>query len=277
MQLGIFAKTFPGDIEANMAAVAASGISVVQYNLSIAGLQTVPDAVPENIIARIARAATEHHVALSAISGTFNIAHPDPAIRATGIERFPVLARTAVALGIPLVTLSSGTRHPDDMWKVHPDNDTPEAWRDSFHSLSQLSQIAESYGLTIAFEPEHTNIVATADLGRAMLDAVGSASLKVVFDAANLIDTRDLERSSMRRIIRDAIDKLSGDIALAHAKELVPDRSPTAPGNGVLPWKDIVEGLLQANYDGAIIVHGLPVDNVPKAVETLTPLLQEDE
>ena len=45
MQLGIFAKTFPGDVDHNLAAVADAGIAAVQYNLSIAGLDTVPAEV----------------------------------------------------------------------------------------------------------------------------------------------------------------------------------------------------------------------------------------
>lgn len=277
MRLGIFAKTFGGDIEANLAAVSAAGFSSVQYNLSIAGLPTLPDEVPAAVIDRIRAAADHHEVELAAISGTFNIAHPDPSVRAVGLDRFPVLARAATELGTDVITLSTGTRNPDDMWQAHPDNTTDSAWQDSLDSLRQLTRVAEEAGVTIAFEPEHTNIVATADQGRTMLDAIGSDALKVVLDVANLIDTEDLTGASMARTIRHAIDALSGDIVLAHAKELVADRSAVPPGHGVLPWSEIVDGLRQAGYDGALVVHGLSAAEASTAATTLSPLLHGED
>ncbi|MGO1972344.1 MAG: sugar phosphate isomerase/epimerase family protein [Propionibacteriaceae bacterium] len=277
MRLGIFAKTFDGDIEANLAAVSAAGFDAVQYNLSIAGLSTLPEEVPPGVVDRIRRAADQHGVELAAISGTFNIAHPDRTVRTAGLARFPVLARTAVDLGIELITLSSGTRNPADLWQSHPDNTTDEAWRDSLESLLQLTRMAEDAGVTIAFEPEHTNIVGTADQGRRMLDAVGSDALKVVLDVANLIDTADVTAATMSRTIRHAIEALAGDIALAHAKELVVDRSAVPPGRGVLPWREIVHGLRQADYDGSLVVHGLAAADASTAAETLSPLLRGED
>ena len=193
MQLAIFAKTFPGDIETNLAAVAGAGIGAVQYNLSIAGLATVPsEPVSAATLRRIAEAAARHSVTLAAISGTFNAAHPDPGVRGAAVQSFSQLAAAAAELGIPVITLSSGSRDAEDMWRYHADNSTPEAWRDSRDTLLQLASVAEDAGVTIAIEPEHTNVVATADLARTMLQEVGSSRLKIVFDAANLLDISDL-------------------------------------------------------------------------------------
>ena len=45
MQLGIFAKTFTRPtVEQTLQAVADAGIGAVQFNLSVLGLPTVPDA-----------------------------------------------------------------------------------------------------------------------------------------------------------------------------------------------------------------------------------------
>ncbi|MGV9869271.1 sugar phosphate isomerase/epimerase family protein [Rhodococcus koreensis] len=273
MKLGIFAKTFPGGIDENMAAVAAAGIRAVQYNLSIAGIDTVPEHIPPGTLDTIAQASTRHGVELAAISGTFNTAHPDPQVRAAGIARFPVLAAAAAELGIPVVTLSSGSRNPDDMWQHHPDNSTPQAWQDSRSSLEQLAVIAENTGVTIAFEPEHTNVVSTAVLARTMLDEVGSDRLKIVFDAANLLDTADLSSGTMTAVIDQALDLLGPDLALAHAKELVVGRAQVAPGEGVLPWQHIIDRLAAVHYTGAVVTHGLPAAGVPIAVDTLAPLI----
>jgi sugar phosphate isomerase/epimerase len=273
MQLGIFAKTFPGGIDANMAAVADAGIPAVQYNLSIAGLDTVPADVDSVVLADIAGAAERYGVTLAAISGTFNTAHPDPGVRRDGLERFPTLAAAAAQLGIPIITLCSGSRDPQDMWRRHPDNDTAEAWQDSRASLERLAAIAERTGVTLAVEPEHTNVVSTAERARKMLAEVGSDRLKIVFDAANLIDTADLREPTIRSIISHALDILGPDIVLAHAKELVADRSAVAPGQGVLPWPWIIDELAAAGYAGTVVTHGLSAASVPTALATLAPLM----
>ena len=60
MQLGIFAKTFDRpDVAACLQAVADAGIPATQFNLSVAGLPTIPDEpVPADVIVQI-RAAAE--------------------------------------------------------------------------------------------------------------------------------------------------------------------------------------------------------------------------
>ncbi|NQD90471.1 sugar phosphate isomerase/epimerase, partial [Paenarthrobacter sp. CM16] len=259
MQVGIFAKTFEATgIEANMAAVAAAGITAVQYNLSIAGIPTVPEKVEPEIIERIKSAAAANNVQLAAISGTFNAAHPDPEVRNTGIARFAEVVRVSVELGIPVITLCSGSRDAEDMWRHHPDNSTPEAWADSRDSLTKLAALAEAAGVVVAVEPEHTNVVSTADLARKMLDEIGSPALKIVFDAANILDTADLSDATTLPVINAALETLGPDIALAHAKELVPGRRALAPGQGDLPWNAILAGLALTGYTGALVIHGLP-------------------
>ena len=57
--------------------------------------------------------------------------------------------------------------------------------------------------MTLAFEPEHNNVVADATAGRRLLDELRSARLRVVIDAANLSPAR--RRSGRRQ--RDDADR----------------------------------------------------------------------
>lgn len=271
MRLGIFAKTFERpDLDSCLQAVADAGFSAVQFNLSVAGLPTIPEAPVPNELVRQIRAAAEHAgVSLDAISGTFNAAHPDPAYRRTHLDRFPNLSAAARGLGITIITLSSGSRDPGDMWRWHPDNVTPEAWADSRATLQALAAIADEHGLTLAVEPEHSNVVATAEQAIAMLDQVGSPRLKIVYDAANLLDPNGFEHATAAAAIERDIATLESHIALAHAKELITGRAPAVPGTGLLPWRLIVQNLRRAGFDGTLVVHGLPVSGVPLAVTTL--------
>ncbi|WP_347040437.1 hypothetical protein AAHB37_17635 [Glutamicibacter halophytocola] len=77
MHLGIFAKTFQeSGIEANMQAVANAGITAVQYNLSITGLGTLPESVPQEVIEQINSSAQQHGVQLAADLGNIQYRPP---------------------------------------------------------------------------------------------------------------------------------------------------------------------------------------------------------
>jgi sugar phosphate isomerase/epimerase len=275
MQLGIFAKTFDRpDVASCLQAIADAGITVTQFNLSVAGLPTIPnEPVSDEIIQPIRAAADQAGVALAAISGTFNAAHPDPAQRQTYLARFPHLFAVARDLQIGIITLSSGSRDPDDMWRRHPDNTTPQAWADSRTTLHALAELAEDHGLTLAVEPEHSNVVATADQAITMLDQIGSPALKIIYDAANLLDPDSFDPAAAAAAITRDIATLGPHIALGHAKELIADRAPAAPGTGLLPWPLIVQTLHEAGFDGTLVIHGLPETSVPLAVDTLEAAL----
>lgn len=275
MQLGIFAKTFDRpDVASCLQAVAAAGIPATQFNLSVAGLPTIPDQpVPDDVVDAIRAAADQAGVALAAISGTFNAAHPDSAQRQTYLARFPHLCAVARDLQIGIITLSSGSRDPHDMWRWHPDNTTPQAWADSRATLQALAALAEDYGLTLAVEPEHSNVLATADQAITMIDQIGSPALKIIYDAANLLDPDGYDPAAAAAAIARDIAILGPHIALGHAKELIADRAPAAPGTGLLPWPLIVQTLHEAGFDGTLVIHGLPESGVPLAVTTLAAAL----
>ena len=275
MQLGIFAKTFDRpNVASCLQAVADAGIPATQFNLSVAGLPTIPDEpVPDDVVDAIRAGAGQAGVALAAISGTFNAAHPDPAHRRTHLARFPHLCAVARDLQIGIITLSSGSRDPQDMWRWHPDNTAPQAWADSRTTLQALAALAEEHGLTLAVEPEHSNVVATADQAITMLDQIGSSALKIIYDAANLLDPDGYDPTAAAAAITRDIAILGPHIALGHAKELIADRAPAAPGTGLLPWPLIVQTLHEAGFDGTLVMHGLPEASVPLAVTTLEAAL----
>jgi sugar phosphate isomerase/epimerase len=275
MRLGIFAKTFDRpDFTACLRAVAEAGIPATQFNLSVAGLPTIPhEPVPKEIVKGIRTAADQAAVTLAAISGTFNTAHPDRAQRENYLARFPHLCAVARDLQIGVITLSSGSRDLDDMWRWHPDNATPQAWSDSRTTLEALATLAENYGLTVAVEPEHSNVLATADQAITMLDQIGSPALKFVYDAANLLDPDGYDPDAAAAAITRDIATLGPHIALGHAKELTAKWAPVAPGEGLLPWHLIVQKLHEAGFDGTLIIHGLPETSVPLAVSTLEAAL----
>ncbi len=276
MRLAIFAKTFARPtVEQCLAAVRAAGLDAVQFNLSILGIETVPESVPAELVAQAREAFRESGVEAAALSGTFNAAHPDPGIRSGYIERFHNVCEAAVALGIPLITLSTGSRDADDMWRWHPENSTVDAWLDSLGTLKALAGIADRYDVQVAFEPERNNVVSTPELAVQMLAALGSDRVGTIFDGANLLTEQIVADGNVEATIADAAQRLKGTILLAHAKELRFPEQELPAGAGIVPWGVVTEQLLSVGYGGPLVIHGLQEGDVPKALTTLSSALRE--
>lgn len=217
MHLGIFAKTFPRPtFEETLDAIAARGITHVQFNLSCAGLPTLPERAAEDLCVWISRCFRERGLTMAAISGTFNLCDPDEARLAENLRRLGVLASACRWLDTRIITLCTGTRDSEDMWKWHPENVRRSSWETLVHSMREAVKLADRHEVTLAFEPERNNVVNSVARARMLLDEVGSPWLKVVIDPANLMGPDD--RPRLGEILDEALDWLGPDLVLAHAK-----------------------------------------------------------
>lgn len=268
MDVGIFAKTFARpSLEATFDAVAGDGLRSVQFTMECAGLDSMPDDIPSELVDRIRRAAGARGIAIAALSGTFNMAHPDPAARDQGVARMGVLAAACRPMGASVITLCTGTRDADNMWRRHPANDSPEVWRDMVATIEAALEVAEAHDVTLAFEPEPGNVVNSAARGLKLLQEVGSRHLRVVVDAANIIATDETRASET--VLEEAFDLLGDHLAVAHAKDVGADGRPCAAGKGIVPWERYVSLLREARFEGPLILHGLAEDEVAASVRCL--------
>jgi sugar phosphate isomerase/epimerase len=241
----------------------------VQFNMACAGLPPLPDRIDAGLCERARDELAARGITMAAVSGTFNMAHPDPRQRQDGLRRLRVLVEACPRLGTSVITLCTGSRDAADMWRRHPDNDTPQAWQDMLGCVRQAVRIAEAVGVTLAFEPEVSNVVDSAVKGRRLLDEIGSPRLKVVMDGANLFHVGELPR--MRAVLEEAFALLGRDVVLAHAKDLSRDGEAghEAPGQGLLDY-DCYLGLLRSTgYEGPLIMHGLDESQVASCVDFL--------
>jgi sugar phosphate isomerase/epimerase len=267
MKLGIFAKTFNRPtLEEVLDAIVAHGLTQVQFNLVCAGAPTLPDQIGLSLIDRVRTAFAERNLTMAALSGTFNMIHPDLAERNRAFTRFEVLASGGRAMGAELITLCTGTRHPTNMWAAHPDNHSAAAWKDLLISMERALAIAEEFGINLGVEPEVSNVIVSAAKARRLLDTFKSPRLKVVMDPANLFGKGELPR--MREILDETFDLLGPDIAIAHAKDLSADGDAghEAAGTGLLDYDYYMEHLQRIDFRGALILHSLSEEQVPDAV-----------
>ena len=278
MRLGIFARTFArSSPEGVFDALVGYGLGETQFNMSVAGLSPLPDEIAPALADRVRMAAAGHRVALVAVSGTFNMIHPNKEVRRDGLGRLGVLAGACDRLGTSTVTLCTGTRDPENMWRRHPDNARPEAWRDLLAAMQEALETAEEHDVTLAFEPEAANVVDSAEKGRRLLDEMRSPRLKVVMDAANLFDARDPARRLSRsaEILEGAFELLGGDLVLAHAKDVNGSGEVVAVGKGDLDYDLYLKHLNEAGYGGPLVMHGLAEEEVEGSLAFLRRKLAE--
>ncbi len=262
MQIGIFAKTFSvtGALLV-LQAVRQAGYEVAQFNMACLGMPTMPESIDPTIAEEIAKASSVSGVTIAAISGTYNMIHPDPSVRTSGLARLATIIRAAPTMGTQLVTLCTGTRDAKDQWKHHPENSSKEAWRDLLVEMGKAVLLAEENNVDLGIEPELANVVSSAQQARKLIDELKSPRLRIVLDPANLFEVA-LPRKS-QSIIADAVDLLGNRIAMAHAKDRRTNGEFTAAGSGVIDFPHFIQCLRSAGFDGPLVTHGLSEKEAP--------------
>lgn len=274
MQLGIFAKTFAGtDPVVVLGAAKTAGYEAVQFNLACVGLPSLPDHIDDEagVIERILTASRTTDVSLAALSATYNMAHPDPVKRRGGLKGLEKALRVAAGASIPLVTLCTGTRHPSDQWAYHPDNADSSAWADMTAEVTLALELAEALGVDLGIEPEQANIVQSTADARRLIEEIGSARLKIVFDPANLFERATPDDA--REIVARSIAPAAGSIAMVHAKDRAADGSFATAGQGVVDFVDLLARIRATGFDGPLVTHGLKASEAPDVARYLAGLL----
>jgi sugar phosphate isomerase/epimerase/pimeloyl-ACP methyl ester carboxylesterase len=278
MRLGIFAKIFVRPTLAEtLDAVVARGLDCFQFNFACAGLPSLPDKIAPELAAQIGREARQRKLAVAAVSGTFNMIDPDLSRRQAGLRRLEVLAASCAGLGTSIITLCTGTRDAQDMWRHHPQNESPEAWRDLLQSIAAALQIAEKCQIFLGVEPETANVISSAKKARRLLDEMQSPRLKIVMDASNLIHPGDGAKNE--DVLTQAFDLLGKDIILAHAKDYHDNgrMEYVAPGKGYLPWPHYIRLLRSSGFGGPLIMHSLAEAEVDESAAFLRKKMRECE
>jgi sugar phosphate isomerase/epimerase len=269
MQLGIFAKTFARPtLNEVFSSVREHGFGCVQFNFACAGLPTLPQEIDSDLPVRIRSELGRCSLTMAAISGTCNLIHPRIAQRNVDLAKLENLIRHCPEMGTSVVTVCTGSRDPDDMWRGHSENHSPEAWRDLTEGLAQLLPAAEETGVALAIEPEPANVIDSAMTARKLLDQMQSPCLKIVFDAANLIRPQTLDQQT---VLSRAFELLRADIVIAHAKafgrNLTSDQADA--GAGALNYNLFLSILKKSGFIGPLILHGIGEHEVDAAVRFL--------
>jgi len=271
MQLGILQNLSGSDPDTVLASVVNAGFKAAHYNMACSGLAAMPDAIEDSVADAVHDAALHHGVALVGLSATWNMIHPDPALRDKGFAGLRVIGQQSKRIGPRLVTLCTGTRDKDDQWRHHPDNQTPAAWADLLTSMEKAVLIADEYDLVLGIEPELANVVSDAKAAKRLIDEIQSKRLGIVLDPANLFEVADSD--TRRRLVEDAASLLGDRIVMAHAKDRDAQGGFVAAGRGVIDFSHFIQTLKQCGFDGPLVTHGLTAEEAPATAQFLVGLL----
>jgi sugar phosphate isomerase/epimerase len=256
MRLGIFAKTFTGlTVGEIYRAIKDSGYSCTQFNMTCVGLPPLPQSIAPHLLSDVSSAGEASGVAMVAVSGTYNMIHPDPEVRQRGLKGLRTLAKAASGLGTHLITVCTGTRDREDQWRYHPENESRGAWRDLLSEMEKAIRIAEDHDVLIGIEPDLTNVISSAERAHGLIDELQSDCLRVVLDPVNLFES--CAAHEQRRIVEQAVNLLGDRVAICHAKDQAADGHPVAAGKGTLDFSHFVSCLRRVGFDGPLVTHGL--------------------
>jgi sugar phosphate isomerase/epimerase len=274
VELGIFSRTYqPLGIDKIFAQIAHDGFQTIQFNFSSAGLPSLPKDWPEAIVKGVMASAAQSGLTICALSGTYNMAHPDVARRQSDRIGFTTIVRAAHFMKVPLVTLCTGSRNATDMWKAHPDNGSPEAWVALRGELDFALELAERHGVALGVEPEPGNVVGNAKDARRLLDEIENPQLKIVMDAANLLPPGGQTRQ--REVIAEAVNLLGAELALVHTKDVSPTGEAVAAGRGVVDFHNFLKGIVSTGYRGPLVSHNFPEKDAAYVSGFLRRVLEE--
>lgn len=274
MEIGIFSKTYEAStLEEVFRRMTAQGICHTQFNLSCAGMESLPEYISDEELEEIWELAEKYKISLDALSGTFNMIAADAAEREDGCRRFHEACRAASYLNIPIVTLCTGSRHPRDKWSWHPDNDTPKAWEDLLRTTEIILKDAEQYHLTFGIEIEASNIIHSPERARKYMDSFQGEHLKIIMDGANLFQPEKVR--DMKQVLNHAFQVIGRDIVLAHGKDLFLKEGISfgAAGEGLLDFREYFRLLKEYGYTGAVIMHGLTEEQAPRSKKYLEEMM----
>lgn len=268
MRIGLCTTDFPRAYPAHVLFQKAASLgfqsvqlafsSVAECCFSVTNHIEIPESVSPAAIEAILKASCDANIAIGAVNGTWNMAHPDNEIRAEGLRRMDGFLAAVAALGCPIATLCSGTRSRVHLWHGHEENEAPDAWNDMLLSMRRACELAEKHGVTLAIETEAANIIDSPEKARRIMDEVGSPRLKMILDCANLFHAGDAHPENVRPTIDRAMEFFGPDIILAHGKDIRASEGIDfcGAGSGIVDFPYMIDSLRGAGFSGDMMLHG---------------------
>lgn len=243
------AATFKGDLEANMAQIAALGYDGVELAIRD------PKLIDLDLLDRLVR---KHNLNVPAI-GTgqawgeegLSFTDPDPEVRLAAIERIKSHIPVAAHFGaVIIIGLLRGI--------VKPGVDHARAMDWLAKALRECSVTARPQGVRLALEPINryeTTLINNTSEGLELIEYVGADNFGLLLDTFHM----NIEEAVIEASIRACGERIF------HFH--VADSNRWYPGAGHLDFKSILEKLFDTGYQGWVSGEFLPKPDAATAAE----------
>jgi len=161
--------------------------------------------------------------------------HPDERLRSSVVGQMEAYIDLARDVGARYVRVYGGEERRE-----------PEAMRLLIDSLGRLADYASQRGVILLLENHPGTMTVTGRATAEVVAAVGSDSLRVLYDPANVMAHSD-ERPEVTFRLQEGL------IEYVHVKDLVitpSGRKSCLLGAGSVPWKDILRWLAASGFSG---------------------------
>jgi len=274
MKLGIFMKIFIRPRwQESLDVIAELGIRWIHFTLQPIVGEALPQEVDTRTVDQIRRELTARGLKIATFSGTFNMAHPDESYRRAYLTRLATVCSVCRDLGGTIVAVCTGTRDPLDMWKGHPDNQTPQAWEDMSRTMEQALTLADRYQVVLAFEPETNNVVDSPQKAQRLLGQFQHPRLRVILDPVNILP--EVGSADRNQILEEAVRLLGPAMVAAHAKDVVRTGMPARSGAPLVDYSRYLRLLHDHRFEGPLLIHSVAEDDVPRVIAFLRTTAEE--
>lgn len=224
-----------------VAALGYAGLELAPYTLA-----PVATALSRQQRLAVRASARAHGVALVGLHWLLaappglHLTHPDAGVRAHTIRHMEGLIELAADLEAPLLVLGSPRQR-----SALPPYTPAQATEILGDGLRRLAGRAERAGVTLCLEPlpaAETDVVTTLEEAIAVVEAVGSAAVRLILDVKSMC--------AEGKPLADLITRGAPYTAHVHAN----DANRGGPGSGAVDFGPILAQLAAVGYDGWVSV-----------------------
>lgn len=217
-QLGILAHCFGHKpVEQLAQEIGAAGFGTVQLALAkaLSDIDSTTEQLSPGLAHHVGETFQRHGVRIAVLGCYIDPIHPDPDVRRQGVRRFKEHLKFCRDFGCSVVATETGFL--DTYRKEFPDDYEKKAWGILRHTIYELAEEAEKWGVTAAIEPASSLVIHNPEQMLLMLEEVSSTALGVIIDPCNLLHEGNAHRQD--EVIQQAFDLLSDRIVAFHAKD----------------------------------------------------------
>lgn len=197
-----------------------------------------------------------------------NLVTSDESQRRESVKTVQAALRLAGWLGARGIDTGPGSMNPDGPWFPHPDNWKPEAKAQLIRSLKECAAAAEDAGVYLSIESHQLVTLATPEIAKEVLDAVGSPWVRCDYDSANWITLYEVYDTG--KALDHHFDLLGGHIVSAHAKDIWPENrlavhlQDGCPGKGNMDFRTLFRRMEALSPEYPVISEGNSTAELPE-------------